>query len=347
MAMLDTIKATIYENFTGRLPSHFLAPKNEQFSLEEVPDLTGKVALVTGGSQGIGYGCTHTLLKHNISKLFILSQSVDVATDAIESIKKEMGEGTSSRVEWLSCNLADWKEVAQTAQKIKSNTDRLDILINNAGRGIMTAQITPYGVDEHMAINHIGHVVLTSHLLPVMKKTAASGNTVRIVNLGSNAHTSAPKDTKFASLDEINTDLGPSGQYGRSKLATMLYARYLASHLTAGDQPRILANSIHPGFVDTKASTFDIHEAYPLGGYAMSVLMKPFEKTQFEACVPAMFAATKTDGSGQYICGPARVEEGSELARDDELAEQMMRLTEELVRERSDAVGMKCPIKFF
>lgn len=287
------------------------------------------------------------MLKHNISKLFILSQSVDVATDAIESIKKEMGEETSSKVEWLGCNLADWKEVAQTAQKIKSDTDRLDILINNAGRGIMTAQITPYGVDEHMAINHIGHVILTSHLLPVMKKTAASGNTVRIVNLGSNAHTSAPTDTKFASLDEINTDLGPSGQYGRSKLATMLYARYLASHLTAGDQPRILANSIHPGFVDTKASTFDIHEAYPLGGYAMSVLMKPFEKTQFEACVPAMFAATKTDGSGQYICGPARVEEGSELARSDELAEQVMRLTQELVRERSDAVGLGCPLKFF
>lgn len=111
------------------------------------------------GSQGIGYGCTYTLLKHNISKLFIISQSTDVAADAINGIRSELGDDAASRVQWLgSCDLADWKAVAQTAQKIKSQTDRLDILINNAAKGILTAGVTSYGVDEHMAVNHIGRM---------------------------------------------------------------------------------------------------------------------------------------------------------------------------------------------
>ena len=75
--------------------------------------------------------------------------------------------------------------------------------------------------------NHMGHVILTSHLLPLIKETASKGNTVRIVNQASNAHQGAPSDVKFASLEELNQDLGPNGQYGRSKLAGILYAKYL------------------------------------------------------------------------------------------------------------------------
>lgn len=301
---------------------------------------------MTGGSQGIGYGCTRTLLQHNISKLFIISQASDVATDAINSVKREMGASASAKVQWKRCDLGDWKSVLQTANEITSMTHRIDILINNAARGIMTAQVTPYGVDEHMAINHFGHVVLTSSLLPVIKNTAQSGHIVRIVNIGSNAHQAAPKDTQFASIDEINTDIGPNGQYGRSKLATMLYARYLATHVTTS-HPRILANSVHPGFVDTKASTFDIHEAYPLGGYMMSVAMKPFQKSQLEGCVSAMYAATVTDRSGKYICAPARIEDGSELSQSNELAEQLMTLTKKVLKDELEDAGTNFTLEFY
>lgn len=181
-----------------------------------------------------------------------------------------------------------------------------------------------------------------------MKKTASNNNTVRIVNLGSNAHQATPSDCKFASLEELNTDLGPNGQYGRSKLAVMLYARYLAKHLTSS-HPNILANSVHPGFVDTKMSQKDIHEPYPLAGYAMSVGMKPFKKDQFEGCVSAIFAATKIQESGQYICPPAIPEEGSSLYQDYELAENLMKLTDEIVREKmgEESVGKGCPLKFY
>lgn len=192
----------------------------------------------------------------------------------------------------------------------------------------------------------MGHVILTSHLLPLMKKTAKKDK-VRIVCLGSNAHQGAPSDCKFASLSELNQDLGPNAQYGRTKLAQMLYCRYLAKNLTS-KEPNILANSVHPGFVETRQSSEHIHEAYPLGGYAMSVGMAPFKKSQWEGCVSALFAATKTEKSGQYICPPAIPEEGSSLYQDDALMENLMELTKKVVMEKThdDSVAKGCPFQF-
>ncbi|KAL8702823.1 MAG: hypothetical protein Q9201_004012 [Fulgogasparrea decipioides] len=346
---MDAVKQTIAQNMGLGGSAHQAVPESQQFSLEQVPSLTGKVAVVTGGSQGIGYGCSHTMLKHDIKKLFILSTSKDVVDGAVNAVKEEMGQEAADKVQWLHCDLSDWVAVKAAADRIASQTDRIDIMISNAARGIMTYQTTEYGVDRHMALNHFGHVILNSHLMPIMKKTASNGNTVRIVALSSNAHQAAPKETKFESLDELNQDLGPNGQYGRSKLANLLYARYLGRHLTQGEYPNILVNATHPGFVDTKMSTEDIHEPYPLGGYAMSVGMAPLKKDIFMGCVSTMFAATKTSESGQYICPPAVPESGNELSQDAELGEQLMKLTRDVVKEKTydDSAKRGCPFSFY
>lgn len=195
-----------------------------------------------------------------------------------------------------------------------------------------------------MALNHMGHVILTSHLLPILKKTASKGNTVRIVALSSNAHQGAPSDTKFESLEELNQDLGANPQYGRSKLANLLYSRYLNRHLTSS-HPNILANATHPGFVDTKMSTKDIHEPYPLGGYAMSVGMAPLKKDIMMGCVSTIFAATATTKSGEYICPPAVPESGTSLAQDEQLGENLMKLTRDVIRDKTyqDSAAKGCP----
>ncbi|KAL8795039.1 MAG: hypothetical protein Q9195_002487 [Heterodermia aff. obscurata] len=342
---MQFVKNTIAQNL-GSDESHQLVSEDQQFALEQTPSLEGKVALITGGSEGIGYGVSHTFLSKGISKLFILSVSKEVVDGALDAIKQEMGEEIAQKVTWLECDLSDWLAVKATADKIASSTDRLDILVNNAARGIMTYQLTDYGVDRHMALNHMGHVILTSHLLPLLKRTASSDNTVRIVNQASNAHQATPSDTKFESLDELNRDLGPNGQYGRSKLANILYSRYLNKHLTSA-HPNILANATHPGFVDTKMSNDDIHEPFPLGGYAMSVGLAPFKKSQFQGAVSAVFAATKTEKSGQYICPPAVPEAGNAMAQNEELGEQLMKLTRDLIKEKtySDSAEKGCPFK--
>ena len=127
-------------------------PEGQRFDLKDTPDLKGKVAVITGGSEGIGYGASHTLLAHGIEKLFVLSVSQEVVDSSINVIKEEMGEETAKKVTWLQCDLSDWKKVKQTADKIASSTDRIDILINNAARGIMTYQLTDYGVERHVSL---------------------------------------------------------------------------------------------------------------------------------------------------------------------------------------------------
>jgi len=339
---MDTIKSTVAENMGG--VAHSLAAKQDQFDItKDVPDLSGKVALITGGSEGIGYATAYTLLKANLAKLFIVSLSEEVKDDMVDDIRRNLG--SEDKIVWFRCDMSDLPAVAEVAKQVRGQTDRLDILCLNAARGIMTYQLTEYGVDRHMAVNHIGHVVLTSHLLPLLKKTAADDK-VRIQIQASNAHQAAPKDVAFQSLDELNTDLGPNGQYGRSKLAAILYARYLDRHLTQRSHPNILANATHPGFVETKMSTDDIHEPYPLAGYAMSAGMKPLKKDVWMGCVSTVYAATTVTRSGQYICPPAIVEPGSDKAQDAQLGEQLMQLTRDLVRDKfaAQSVDKGCPL---
>ncbi|KAL0573560.1 putative oxidoreductase bli-4, mitochondrial [Marasmius crinis-equi] len=331
---MDAIKKLaneIGENFGG--PAQKLS--THQFTLDEAPDLSGKVAVVTGGSEGIGYGATHTFLKHNIHKLYILSVSPEVVSGAREAIAKELGQEVADRTVWKQCDMADWKKVKEVAEEIKKDTDRLDILVNNAGRGIMTYQETEYGLDRHMAVNHFGSVLLTSSLLPLLKKTAEQGNTVRVTVQSSNLHHSAPSDTKFESLEELNRDLGPNPQYGRSKLAGILYARWFARNVTNAGHPKLLMNATHPGIVHTKQSKEDIHEPYPLAGYGMSVGMAPFKKNQFEGAVSTVYAATVIDRSGQYINPPAVPEEGSDQSQDEKLGDNLMALTRKIYKEKT------------
>lgn len=345
--IVNTVKNTIAENFGG---THSLASKANQFSLAAVPDQSHKVAVITGGSRGIGYACAHTLLEKNIEKLFIIGSTKESLDGASSDIASTLGSSYTSKVKFLQADMSDWKSIPGIAKQITDSTDRLDILINCAARGIMTYQLTPYGVDRHMAVNHMGHVILTSHLLPLIKSTAKKHpeDKVRLVMFGSNAHQATPSDCKFASLDELNQDLGPNGQYGRSKLAQMLYAKYLNKQLKE-KYPNILANSVHPGFVNTKMSTDEIHEPYPVGGYAMSVGMKPFKKDQWEGAVSAMFCATASEEGGLYVCPPAIPEEGSKVYQDEsgEVEGNLMKLTLDVVGEKVDPKSQGCPMQLY
>ncbi|RTE83865.1 hypothetical protein BHE90_001670 [Fusarium euwallaceae] len=321
---------TIAENFGG--PAKKLS--TSEFSIEDVPSQAGKVGVVTGGSEGIGYGITHILLSRDIKKLYILSMSEDIVNDAKKSFAHELGQEKADRVVWIKCDLSDWAQTKKVAEQIKDSTDRLDILVNNAGRGIMSYELTDYGVDRHMAVNHFGHVILTTYLLPLLKKSSQEHGLTRIVMQSSNAHQAAPENTKFESLDELNQDLGPNAQYGRSKLANLLYSRYFNREVTRKGFSNLIINATHPGFVSTRQSREHIHEPYPLAGYMVSTVMEPFKKDQFEGAMSAAFAATATQFSGEYLCCPATPELGSHLSQDHKVQENLMELTRKVISDK-------------
>jgi hypothetical protein len=105
---------------------------------------------------------------------------------------------------------------------------------------------------------------------------------------------------------------------------------------------------VHPGIVETAQSTKHIHEAYPSGGFGMSVGLNPFKKDQFMVALSTMFAATKTTKTGQYICPPAMPEKGSALYNSDVLMENMMSLTRQIVKEKTPDANLKdCPLEFY
>lgn len=229
--------------------------------MSETPDQSGKVAVVTGGSEGIGYGVTYTLLKNNIEKVFILSLSEDVVRGAQDAVAKELGQEAADKTVWIQCDMGDWKRVIEVAQQIKDSTKRLDILVQNAGRGIMSFEMTEFGIDRNMAVDYMGRLFLLSELLPLLKSTAdETGDFVRVVNQASNVHQSAPSDTKFDRIEELQKDVGPNGLYGRSRLANLLFSRWFDRHYTQQGQPKLLMNATHPGIVSSKMSKELIHE---------------------------------------------------------------------------------------
>jgi NAD(P)-dependent dehydrogenase (short-subunit alcohol dehydrogenase family) len=173
---MRTVKNTVAENFGGA--AHKLAPAEHQFDMDtDIPELSGKVAVATGGSEGIGYAACFCMFRAGLVKLFILSMSQEKFDGAVKDISEKLGPEYAQKATFLQCDISDLPAVAKIARDISSQTDRIDILLLNAARGIMTYQLTDYGTDRHFAANHIGHVVLTSHL-PLLKQTAEKNTCV-------------------------------------------------------------------------------------------------------------------------------------------------------------------------
>ncbi|SJX66277.1 related to Oxidoreductase, short-chain dehydrogenase [Sporisorium reilianum f. sp. reilianum] len=347
---MQTIKHTIAENL-GVAPTlsgdpHELVEPQHRFDLDQVGDLSGKVALVTGGSEGIGFGCTHTLLKANIDKVFVLSMSEDIISRAKDAFAndEQLPQDAASRIVWKQCDLTDWKRVQQVAREIATETDRLDILIANAAKGIMTHALERNGLDSHMSINHLGHVVLIDALLPLLNTTVEKYQTrVRVVSLSSNLAAQAPKEVEFEGQQDFKTDVGPQGLYARSKLANLLFSRYLDRRYTRkGGHSNVIFNACHPGVVETRQTQVWIHEPFPILGYGMN-LLNPIKKDIFQGCVSAMYCATQTTTGGDLICPPAVPEQGPEKARDEQMQDRLARLSKHVI-ERAGVTLTSIPV---
>ncbi|KAI9720229.1 MAG: hypothetical protein M1812_003047 [Candelaria pacifica] len=309
----------------------------------DIPNLSGKVFIVTGGSAGIGYGIVAHLLQHKPAKILLLSNKEEHADEAIESLKQY---GDPETVQWFKCDLTDLKQTDEVAKRIQQEESRIDALILNAGLGVGKYWETKDGLDSHFQVNHLSQMHLALTLLPNLQSTHHS----RLVLQSSDLHRAAPPNTKFASVSEINTDVGAAFLYNRTKLAQVLFVLALKRRMDAGElgfnkKNVIYVNAVHPGGVNTDQPK-QAQEAY--GKFAEKVAV-PLARTMMkdpidEGCRPALFAAASDDiiedkVNGQYIVPDRKITSPSSRAQDVELGEQLWKLSEQILQEKLGILG--------
>jgi NAD(P)-dependent dehydrogenase (short-subunit alcohol dehydrogenase family) len=230
----------------------------------------------------------------------------------------------------LQLDLASLASVAAAAQSFAEQSDRLDLLINNAGIMAVPAGETKDGLELQLGVNHVGHALLTKLLLPTLLRTAAlPGADVRVVTLSSNAHLRAPAPG-FSPADEAAASLGPMARYARSKLANALFARELARR-----HPRLTAVSLHPGVIRTDLFSHVLGENAALG-YLSSAFGWLVYSSVADGAKNTLWAATAPkDGiaNGAYYTPVGKPGGGSEYARDDALAATLWDWTEGVLRK--------------
>jgi NAD(P)-dependent dehydrogenase (short-subunit alcohol dehydrogenase family) len=201
------------------------------------PDLSGKIALVTGATAGIGLITAEALAKLGAT-VVIVSRNEQKCRDVVAQIQANTG---NTRVEYIAGDLSAMAQVRAVAEEFLRRYDRLHILVNNAGAFINDRQVSADGFEMTFALNHLNYFYLTQ----LLQDTLIASAPARIVNVSSDAHRGGK-----INFDDLMSEKSYSGfgVYSMTKLANVLFTNELAQRLEGSG---VTANSLHPGFVAT------------------------------------------------------------------------------------------------
>ncbi|KAL3471509.1 retinol dehydrogenase [Aspergillus californicus] len=298
---------------------------------DSIPDLTGKVAIVTGGHTGLGFGTSIKLAKHG-ARVYIGSRSVAKFKDAEREILLEC---PGADVRFLALDLADLSCVQEAAKSFSRHESSLHLLVNNAGVMCIPYEETRQGFEMQIGVNYIGHFLFTELLIPMLQKTAetAERGSVRIVNVSSDGHAKlAPKEGMIFSDMNMKDGFSVWARYGHSKLANVLHSRALANRF-----PNILSLSLHPGTVKTNLS------AGPISSTPLYRLIKPLVELGApgprKGAANILFAAVSSrlcleKSNGVYLLPIGKVSAPSKAGSDPKMAEDLWEWTTKTLRSR-------------
>ncbi|ORX92059.1 dehydrogenase with different specificitie [Clohesyomyces aquaticus] len=211
----------------------------------DIPDLSNKVLLITGGTAGLGTETILQLSKHNPARILFTGRNTTAAENVIKSIR---ATNTKAELKFIQCDFSSLQSVYSAAKGILDGNTRLDILICNAGIMAMPKGLTADGYEIQFGVNHLAHALLIKTLLPLLLSTSTLADAdVRIVSTTSLGAGFA----STISFDKLRTEhdmsiLGPWRRYGESKLANILYVQQLAKRY-----PVITSTAVHPGVIYT------------------------------------------------------------------------------------------------
>lgn len=219
-------------------------PKLDFNPLTDIPSLSGKVIVITGGTNGLGYETALSFAAHEPAHIYFTGRSQPSADKLIQAVRSKY---PSVGITFIQCDLASLDSVQNAAKQLLSKTKRIDVVMLNAGIMAVSHGRTKDGYEIQFGTNHVGHALLAKLLTSTLEATAKNTGNVRIVwntSLGYGLH---PKGGIL--FDKVKTDQkdiahlgGRWIRYGQSKLANLLYARSFAKH-----HPTITSVSIHPG----------------------------------------------------------------------------------------------------
>ncbi|KAJ3671659.1 hypothetical protein LUZ60_007738 [Juncus effusus] len=290
-------------------------------------DASNLTAIVTGATSGIGKETARVLALRG-AKVIIPARTVENGMKVKESL---LEENRDLKFQVMEMDVSSLDSVRNFAKSFNSSNKHLNILINNAGIMACPFQLSKDGIELQFATNHLGHFLLTNMLLEKMKTTAKeTGIKGRIINVSSTAHTRS--DGSHFSLDKLNDQSNYKAfrAYADSKLANILHANELSSHLEE-EGSLVTANSLHPGLIIT-----NIGRHLNVNGTILSLignLVKPVCKNIPQGagttCYLALHPSLK-DVSGKYFVNSNETMPTKE-ARDMSLARNLWNFSQELV----------------
>lgn len=301
---------------------------------DDIGDLTGKVALVTGANSGIGYETASALAAHG-AHVVMGCRNPEKARRAVDDLENDLER---SSLEVLDLDLSDLTSVRRAAARVTSEHARLDLLINNAGVMGAPYRQTADGFELQMATNHLGHFALTGLLLDRLLTSGRS----RVVTVSSNMHR-----TGHLRLNDVagSTAHNRWVTYGTSKLANLLFVAELSRRLAAEVVPTI-AVAAHPGWTRSNlAGTGAAMDEQRLRAKTGRVVGRTFGQATAAGALPSLYAATAPEvEAGQYfgpsrafeLFGPPTLVRPNRKARNAETSSRLWEISEELTGVRYD-----------
>uniref|UniRef100_A0A2L2YMG4 Dehydrogenase/reductase SDR family member on chromosome X n=2 Tax=Parasteatoda tepidariorum TaxID=114398 RepID=A0A2L2YMG4_PARTP len=248
----------------------------------------GRTAVVTGGTNGIGYETVKKLLGFGMNVIIASNTSAADSECCLQILRSLFPK---SKVEIWYVDLSSMSSVKAFADKYLLSGLPLHILINNAGIMFAPRKITDEGFESHLAINYYSHALLTKLLLPRLKESASPSCKTRVINVSSCLHYISEID--FSDINSISSYC-PHHAYMQSKVCLMLFTLALNGYLKNSRIP-VLVNCIHPGIVYTDLYK---HVWWPkfVGPFLFQKPIKGAEVTVYAA----LSAALEAEG-GKYI----------------------------------------------
>ena len=216
-------------------------PKISNWETSNIPNLMGKIALVTGANSGLGYYTAKALAEKN-AHVIIACRSIEKANQTIKKLKALIPEGILTPLE---LDLSDLKNVVEVQSKIFDDFENLDLLINNAGIMHPPKTLSAQGYEIQFAVNHLAHMLLTLKLLPIIERKEES----RIITVTSGAQFFGKVGWKNLKAENYYNKWE---SYANSKLANVMFALELNENLK---HKNILSLAAHPGIAKTNLFT--------------------------------------------------------------------------------------------